>query len=242
MRTPARASQLVFASLIVLAASAAFAQDPAPQPDPGAAAGDTPPGDTTTTTTTTDTPAATTPDEPYTVRLRKLEQKVEELKEQAWRVKARVGMLKEAVIAGGIGSRSTIIHENKMGGNFKLIKLVYSLDANQLYAKTDDTGKLNDQKRIEILSGPIAAGTHTLSVLMMYRGEGYGVFRYLRGYKFTVRSSHPFTVGEGKHVQITVKGYERGGMTTPLDKRPAIEFKDTTVFEGSPDSAVKASK
>lgn len=232
-----RVSHLVLASLIALTASAARAQTPAP--------GDTPPADgTTPETTTTSEPASTPiePDEPYTVRLRKLEQKVEELKEQAWRVKARVGMLKEAVIAGGIGSRSTIVHENKMGGNFRLIKLEYSLDGKNLYAKTDDTGKLNDQKRIEILSGPIAAGTHTLAVHMIYRGEGYGVFKYLRGYKFTVRSSHPFTVGEGKHVQITVKGYERGGMTTPLDKRPAVEFKDTTVFEGTPEAGAKAAK
>ena len=222
---------VAFASSLIALAGIANAQTPSPSPAPEPAEPAEP-----ATTTSAEPAAATTPDEPYTVRLRKLEQKVEELKEQAWRVKARVGMLKEAVIAGGIGSRSTIVHENKMGGNFKLIKLVYSLDGNQLYAKTDDTGKLNDQKKIEILSGPITAGTHTLSVLMMYRGEGYGVFRYLRGYKFNVRSSHSFTVGEGKHVQITVTGYERGGMTTPLDKRPNIEFKDTVVFEGSPDT------
>ena len=237
MRTLARrlSPGVVLASSLIALAGIANAQTPSPSPSPA-------PEPAEPATTTSAEPAApTTPDEPYTVRLRKLEQKVEELKEQAWRVKARVGMLKEAVIAGGIGSRSTIVHENKMGGNFKLIKLVYSLDGNQLYAKTDDTGKLNDQKKIEILSGPITAGTHTLSVLMMYRGEGYGGRRYLRGYKFNVRSSHSFTVSEGKHVQITVTGYERGGMTTPLDKRPNIEFKDTVVFEGSPDSA-KTSK
>jgi hypothetical protein len=177
------------------------------------------------------------PEEPYTVKLRKLEQKVEELKEQAWRVKARVGMLKEAVIAGGIGSRSTITHENKMGGNFRLIKLVYALDGAQLLSRADDSGKLNDEKHIDVLDGPIAPGTHTLSVLMIYRGNGYGVFSYLRGYKFTARSSHSFVVSEGKHTEVIVKGYERGGITTPLEKRPAIDFDVKVVFEGGPAQA-----
>src|SRR5262245_10477448 len=59
---------------------------------------------------------------PPGLRLRKLEQKVQSLKEQAWRVKARVGMLKEAVLGGGVGARASIRHQNKMGGSFKMIK------------------------------------------------------------------------------------------------------------------------
>src|SRR5690606_21325159 len=114
-----------------------------------------------------------------------------------------VGVLKEAVIGGGIGARASLTHENKMGGSFKLIKLVYGLDGTQIFARNDDTGKLAEQKTIDILSGPISPGNHTLSVLMIYRGHGYGVFRYLQNYRFTVRSSHTFTVSEGKQTQVT---------------------------------------
>jgi hypothetical protein len=156
---------------------------------------------------------------------------VQALKEQAWRVKARVGMLKEAVLGGGIGARATIAHQNNMGGSFRLVKLVYALDGTQVFARADDTGKLNDSKSIDILSGPIAPGNHTVSVLMVYRGHGYGVFAYLKGYRFTVRSSHTFTASEGKLTQVTVVGFERGGVTTPLEKRPAVDFKTNVVTE-----------
>lgn len=168
---------------------------------------------------------------PPGIRLRKLEQRVQELKEQAWRIKARVGMLKEAVLGGGIGARASIKHESKMGGSFRMVKVLYALDGTQIYSKADDTGNLDEMKTFDVLSGPIAPGNHTLSVMIIYRGWGFGVFEYLKKYKFTVRSSHTFTVAEGKLTDITVVGYERGGATTPMEKRPAIDFKVNVVSE-----------
>jgi|KBSSwiStaDraftv2_1062776.scaffolds.fasta_scaffold284571_2 hypothetical protein len=176
----------------------------------------------------------TTPPQPAPVnlRLRDLEQRVEALKEQAWRVKARVGMLKEAVLGGGIGARATILHENKMGGSFRLARVIYALDGQQIFARIDeDTSKLHDLKSIEIFSGPISPGNHTLSVVLEYRGQGYGVFSYLKQYKFTVKSSHTFTATEGKETRLTVLGYEKGGITTQLKDRPAVEFKVNVVSE-----------
>ncbi len=206
----------------------AAAPDDTAAPDDGAADDTAAPDDTSAPGPMASATDAT----PSSIRLRQLAQRVQALKEQAWRVKARVGMLKEAVLGGGIGARATIAHENKMGGSFRLVKLVYALDGSQIFARTDDSGKLHDQKNIEILSGPIAPGNHTISVLMEYRGHGYGVFSYLKGYKFTVRSSHTFTAAEGRQTSITVVGYERGGVTTPLEKRPAVDFRVNVVADG----------
>jgi hypothetical protein len=91
---------------------------------------------------------------------------------------------------------------------------------------------MHKEKTIEVLSGPIAPGSHTISVMLLYRGHGYGVFKYLNKYKFTVRSSHTFTAAEGKAIKIEVIGFERGGITTPLEKRPAVDFKEV-VSKGS---------
>ena len=151
------------------------------------------------------------------------------LKERAWRAKARVGQLKEAVLGGGIGARASIVHVNKMGSKFRLLKLVYALDGSQIFARSDESGKLHDSKRFEVLTGPVAPGSHTLSVVAIYRGNGYGVFRYLNKYKFTVRSSHTFTVDEGKSTSIQAIAFERGNATTPMEKRPAIDFKVSVI-------------
>jgi hypothetical protein len=235
-----RSATIVVATLVCLFAKGAFAQnEPAATPPAPPASGADPAATGTAGApaggaATTGAPANGTPASeaaPAGIRLRNLEQRVQQLKEQAWRVKARVQMLKEAVLGGGIGARASIMHENKMGGSFRLIKVVYAMDGAQIFARTDDSGKLHDLKKLDVLSGPIAPGNHTLSVLMIYRGHGYGVFAYLKDYKFTVRSSHTFTASEGKATQITVVGYERGGVTTPLEKRPAVDFRVNVASE-----------
>jgi hypothetical protein len=198
--------------------------DPASDP---AAAGDPAPGDPAAADGATDTGG-----EPVNLRLRRLEQRVQALKERAWRAKAHVGMLKEAVLGGGVGARAGIVHVNKMGSSFRLVKLVYALDGTQIFARTDSSGDQLKDPNIEILTGPITPGSHTISVLALYRGNGYGVFKYLNKYKFTVRSSHTFTASEGKATSIRVVAFEKGGMTTPLEKRPAIDFK-VSVSTGS---------
>ena len=174
-------------------------------------------------------PPETTPLDgvPINIRLRRLEQRVQALKERAWRAKARVGMLKEAVIGGGVGASATIVHRNRMGKQFRLVKLVYGLDGTQIFARSDESGskKLYNQKSFDVLTGPVAPGSHTVSVLAVYRGHGYGVFKYIRKYRFTVRSSHTFSVTEGKATRIEVNGFSKGGPTTPLEKRPALDFK-----------------
>lgn len=247
------AARLALASVVVmLAAGAAQAQSGGKPASPPAAA---PAPTAAPAPAATPAPAAPAPGGqvasaapppggvPTNIRLRNLEQRVEALKEQAWRVKARVGMLKEAVLGGGIGARATIVHENKMGGSFRLARVIYALDGQQIFARIDeDTSKLNDLKQIEIFSGPIAPGNHTLSVVLEYRGQGYGVFAYLKSYKFTVKSSHTFTASEGKETRVTVVGYEKGGITTQLKDRPAVEFKEAATSEGPPAAAAAPAK
>ena len=160
------------------------------------------------------------------VELKNLEQKVNELKEKIFRSKARLNLLKETVLHGVIaGSKAIIRHKNEMGTSFRLVKLVYSMDGAEIYAKADDGGALDKMKDFEVFNGSIVPGNHTVSVLMVFRGHGYGIFSYLKGYKFTVRSSHTFTAGEGRQTDLAVRAYEQGNITTELKDRPAIDFK-----------------
>lgn len=215
------------------------AVDPAASPDDPVAAGEDPGalGDVPTAGPEAQSGAVpgaevAGPEIPVNLRLRRLEQRVQALKERAWRAKARVGMLKEAVLGGGVGARAKIEHVNKMGNSYRLIKLVYALDGAQVFARNDASGALHKEPDFDVLTGPISPGSHTISVLAQYRGHGYGVFKYLKKYKFTVRSSHTFTASEGKGTSIKVVAFERGGVTTPLDKRPAFDFKVNVIEAG----------
>jgi len=244
-----RASLACAVVLTLALTSSAFAQEdpdsaPAPAaaaPAPGAAppagaaaapapaaAGEVTPtvGAPTAPPAPTAAPAATT-GTAYTVRLHDLERRVNELKEQIFRSKARLNLLKETVLHQVIGSSDAIItHRNEMGSTYNLIKLVYALDGAEIFAKSDDTGHLGDSKEFEIFNGSIVPGNHTLTVLMIYQGNGYGVFSYIKGYKFTVRDSHTFTAAEGKQTQLKVVGFEKGNpITTDPKDRPAVDFR-----------------
>jgi hypothetical protein len=173
----------------------------------------------------------------YTVRLRSLEKNVNELKEQIFRTKARLNLLKETVLGGTLGaSRAVIRHKNEMGSSYRLIKAVYALDGVQIFAKADDTGRLAEMPEFDIYNGAIQPGSHTLTVMLVYQGNGFGVFSYLKGYKMTVHSSHTFVAGEAKATAINVVGYEKGNITTNLQDRPAVDFRINVVAVEAPGS------
>jgi hypothetical protein len=231
---------LVAATILLPGLPVALAQQPAgavAAPPPGGAA-EAPAGAPTPSGAP---PTAATTDTGYTVRLRNLERSVSELKEQVFRTKARLQLLKETVLGGVIGaSRAVIRHRNEMGASFRLIKIVYALDGVQIFSKADDSGRLSEMKEFDIYNGAIQPGSHTLTVQLIYQGHGFGVFSYLKGYKFNVRSSHTFVASEGRATQVTVVGFEKGGVTTNMEDKPAVDFRvNQMTGEGAPTAAKK---
>ena len=164
----------------------------------------------------------------YAVHLRDLEQRVDELKDQIRRSHTRLALLSDTIVGGGAaGSRSEVEYKNEMSSAFLLTRALFVLDGQVQYNRQDDSGALADQKSIPIYSGSVPPGDHTIQVALTFQGNGYGVFSYLRGYKFDVKSSHAFTAVEGKTITIIATSFEKGGVTTPLEQRPAIEWKET---------------
>src|SRR5262245_42969737 len=248
---------LLTALLPTLLATQAHAADPLPPPPPSAGAA-APAAAPAAAAPAADTPAAAPASPPagappadpsaaagadgaYTVRLRGLEKNVNELKEQIFRTKARLNLLKETVLGGVIGaSRAVIHHKNEMGSSFKLIKAAFALDGVQIAAKSE--GNLADLQEFDVYNGAIQPGSHTRSVALVYQGNGFGVFSYLKGYKFNVKSSHTFVAGESKTTNITVVGYEKGNITTQLSDKPAIDFRVNVMSAGEGGAAAAATK
>ncbi|MCP4606865.1 MAG: hypothetical protein GY847_41215 [Proteobacteria bacterium] len=172
----------------------------------------------------------------YTVRLRDLEDRVNRLKEQIFRSKARLSLLAETVLDRKIaGSKVTIVFRNEMGGSFRLVKATFLLDGGPIFNKSDESGNLSEREVINLYDGPVMPGDHTLSAVLHYRGHGYGIFSYLKGYSFKTRSSRTFTASEGKSLRLEVVGYEKGGVTTPLEERPDVRYiMNMADYEGAP--------
>jgi hypothetical protein len=176
-------------------------------------------------------PAVPIPDKPamdgatYAVRLRDLEARVDELKDQIRRSHTRLALLSDTILSGGAaGSRAEVLFKNEMSSAFRLTRALFVVDGAVQYNRSDDSGALADQKEIPIFNGSMPPGDHTVQVVLNFQGNGYGVFTYLRGYKFEVKSAHSFTSVEGKTLSLIATALEKGGVTTPLEQRPTIEW------------------
>ena len=220
-----RASSSFVIATSILIAAAASADPPAGDPGMGSNAAPAPAPDPTT---------VKPEDMPTAVRMRRLEQKTQALKERAWQLKARVQLLKEQMIGGGVGAQALITHASDMGSSFRLTKLSYTLDGTEVFVRSDEGGEtLYKTSSFDVFTGPISPGTHNIVATAIYRGHGFGVFSYLSDYTFNVSAPQTFVVGEGKITKVACRGYERGGATVAIEKRAAIECK---VSEAAPEA------
>ncbi len=58
---------------------------------------------------------------------------------------------------------------------------------------------------------------------MVYRGNS-DVFSYLEGYVFKLKSVYTFYAQKGRVTEVSVIGYERGGIGTDLEDKPSIKY------------------
>jgi hypothetical protein len=160
-------------------------------------------------------------------RLDGLQVEVDDLKDKIFRSKARLQLLKETVLRGVLaGSRLVLAHRNVMGSSFRLVRITFILDGAQIYARTDETGNLDQEDELVVYDGNIPPGPHNITIELTYKGHGYGVFSYLSGYTFESRSSHSFTAPENGALKLNAVGFERGNLTTEMRDRPSVDWQE----------------
>lgn len=200
--------------------------EPAPAPEPAPADEDL----FQTTTTPDGVDSSTRESEIYGERIDGMQSDVDDLKERIFRSKARLSVLKETVLHGVLaGSRVIIAHRNLMGSQFRLTKLAVVLDGAQIYARTDDSGALDQEDELVVLDGNIVPGPHTITVELTYAGQGFGVFSYLNGYTFESRSSHNFTAPENGALRLLSVGFEKGNLSTEMKDRPSVDWQEVAL-------------
>lgn len=163
-------------------------------------------------------------------RMGTMEEQVNTLKEQVFRSKATLQLLREIVIQGGsTGARSTVYHINDLGPGYTVESVAYYLDGQSIFAKQDPTGSLDNATELKIWDGAIPPGSHTLSVNMVLKGNGYGVFNYVDGYTFKVSSNYAFVADEGQQTAVRVTVDEKKGPWVRYDERPTVDYELQTI-------------
>jgi len=181
------------------------------------------------TTPATGDPSSAQPPTDVNRELRTTEEDVKRLKERVFRSKATLELLKEIVIEGaGLGARVQLWHVNKMGPAYQMESVQYFLDGKSVFARSAGVdGNLDELRKVMIHEQTLPPGTHTLQVQMVLRGNGFGVFSYLRSYSFKVSSSYQFKVKDGEETSIRVVANERSGLTRSFVDRPGVSYEES---------------
>ncbi len=161
----------------------------------------------------------------YDSKFSEIEEKIGRIKEEVFGSKTRLMLLREQVLHNVVAeSRLVVVHDNDMGMGFTLDRVIYYLDNGKIYFAENDSGQLDDKDRFVIYDGTIVPGNHILSVEMVYSGSG-GLFSYVSGYKFTVKSNFMFFASKGKILQINATGYQKGGFGSNFEDKPAVKYR-----------------
>jgi hypothetical protein len=125
--------------------------------------------------------------------------------------------------------------ESRMSQTFELVWLRASVDG----APVAEAGDPERSETSEVLAAPrclhramVQAGTHELALELRFRGRGYGVFSYLRGYQFLARTAESVTIPDGSFgVAVVATAWEQSDV--PLENRPQIRW-DVEVHRDTP--------
>ena len=167
---------------------------------------------------------------------RSLEERVSDLKDKVFRTRGRLLNLQEVVIGSdtGTGARAVVVHRNEMGSSFYLESATYALDGAPIYTKTDVDGDLDRREEFEVFNGRLAPGRHQLSVQLVFRGSGFGIFSYMRDYRFRQSSAHSIDAAPGKVITLKVVALEKGGLTSELKDRLDVRYEQELREEEPP--------
>ncbi len=175
--------------------------------------------------------AASTPEAPpgstssANLRLRELQNRVVTLKEEIYRTKTRLMLIKERLLNNVIAeSKLVLTHRNELGKAFAIREVIYYLDDNKVYYGDAKTANLKKNKEFTVFDGNVVPGHHVLQVEMQIQGDS-AVFSYVEDFKFRLRATYTFFAPRGRISTLRVLPYERGGLLTDYRDRPNVRFE-----------------
>jgi hypothetical protein len=107
---------------------------------------------------------------------------------------------------------------------FELPELAMAVDGQGVLGPTPAAALRGAREFIRVPG--VAAGPHTVSVWYRMRGRGTGVYAYMSGYEFNVRSSHSFNVVSAQATCVSVLLYFLDDPELALVDRPRVDFRE----------------
>ncbi len=167
--------------------------------------------------------------------LSRFHNRIDALSDRILTVEGTLRVLSETVLGGAVGKTTAqIIHRNETGSGFILEKAVYTLDGGTIFVQADPTGGLDEKEEFPLFRGALEAGTHAITVDMVYRGNS-NLFTYLKGYRFKVQSKYDFKITEGKKNILKIVTFDKSGLDLTVEPKDKLSVRyDLELSEPDP--------
>jgi hypothetical protein len=103
-------------------------------------------------------------------------------------------------------------------------QVTYILDGNVILESDNKSGQLSEDVPLQLFNGPIRAGPHEIQVQMRVRGEAFGPFTYLEGYKFNIKSKYVFQVIDGRTNLLSIVAAQKDDITLEPQDRLTVRY------------------
>jgi hypothetical protein len=165
--------------------------------------------------------------------LRTAEEQVHALKEQVFRSKATLQLLRELAVQGAsAGGQLRVRHLTELPRTYRVASVDYYLDGKSVFSWSDAAGGAPLPRTFVVRDSQAAPGQHNVQVAVQLVGDGGGVFGYVEAYTSKVESSSSFDVAGGEVTEISVrlttktaKGAERK-RGRGFGERPGIVYEE----------------
>ena len=158
-------------------------------------------------------------------QLLKFQERIDALTARVERTSSRVAALKVSALSGTVvRTRALISHKNEAGSGFTMEHATYILDGQTILDRDNTDGRLDEGELLQLFSGPIAPGDHEVRVVVRVRGQAYGPFTYLEGYKFNIQSRYVFQVVDGQLNRLDIVTTQKGDITVEPQDRLTVRY------------------
>lgn len=144
----------------------------------------------------------------------------------------KVSLLREVALGAKFGeTRVMISHRNELGDGYFLEEARYLLDGGVLLQEADVNGSLSSVESRVLFDGKLAPGSHEIEVDIICRSGGFGLFSYLKAYRFRVSSKYVLRVREGRINRLDIIAYDKNDITVQAGERLSVRYNFETFDE-----------
>jgi len=127
-------------------------------------------------------------------------------------------------MATGGESRVKLVLHDRVGSQLSLVQVAYSISGQTVF----EANTIGDQKLVAasgaVVLGAVDPGRQSFEAKLTFRGNGFGVFAYLRKYRFTVASRLPRVLAQAGSL-LCIETRTCSKMHVPLQEQAQVLSK-----------------